>query len=146
MALCQILTLFFYILYILHPNIKRSTLSKYSYSLRLYTNIMFKVTLNYVFKVKWKWKSVKVWAYLCKIFYVLHPNANEMFQKKLRLFPAAVEVCGDKVGYCSNRSGVLRFHLILIPTRPISGCHCALGLYLKNSFLFNSALGLYKKN
>ena len=55
---------------------------------------MFTVTLNFVFKVKWK--CVKLWAYLCKIFYFLHPNANEMFQQKLRLFPMTVEVC--KVG------------------------------------------------
>ena len=51
---------------------------------------------------------MKFWAYLSKIFYVLHPNANEMFQKKLRLFPTAVEVCGGKVGYCWSRSGCNR--------------------------------------
>ena len=45
---------------------------------------------------------MKFEAYLCKIFYVLHLNAKEMFQNKLRLFPTAVEVCGGKVGYCSS--------------------------------------------
>ena len=59
-------------------------------------------TLNFVLKVKWK--CVKFWAYFCKIFYVWHPNANEMFQKKLQLFPTAVEVCGGRVGYCSSYS------------------------------------------
>ena len=28
-----------------------------------------------------------------------------MFQKKLQLFPTAVEVGGDRVGYCSSHSG-----------------------------------------
>ena len=53
-------------------------------------------------------KCVKFRPYLCKIFYVLHPNANEMFKKKLRLFPTAVEVWGGKVGYCSSHSGCNR--------------------------------------
>ena len=80
MAMCQFLTLFFSnISYILHPNIKRSTLSTYGNLLRLYTNILFTVALNFIFKVKWK--CVKFWVYLCNIFYVLHPNANEIFQK-----------------------------------------------------------------
>ena len=47
---------------------------------------------------------MKFWVYLCKIFYFLHPNAKEMFQKKLKKFPTAVEVCGGKVGYCSSHS------------------------------------------
>ena len=54
---------------------------------------------------------MKFWAYLCKIFHVLHPNANEVFQKKLRLFPTAVEVCGGKVGYCSSHSGCNRVRM-----------------------------------
>ena len=45
---------------------------------------------------------MKLWAYLCKIFYVFLLIANEMFQKMLRLFTTAVEVCGGKVGYCSS--------------------------------------------
>ena len=67
---------------------------------------MFTVTLNFVFKAKWK--CVKYWAYLCKILYFLNPNANEMFQKKLRLLSMAVEVLGGKVGYCSSHSGCNR--------------------------------------
>ena len=40
-----------------------------------------------------------------QVFFFLHPRANEMFQKKLRLFPMAVEVCGGKVGYWLSHSG-----------------------------------------
>ena len=73
---------------------------------------MFTATLNFVFKVKKKF--VNFWGYLCKIFYVLHPNANELFQKKLRLFPTAVEVCGGKVGYnCSSHSGCNRVRVVV---------------------------------
>ena len=42
--------IFLYISFILHPNIKQSTLSAYSNSLWLYTNILFTVTLNFVFQ------------------------------------------------------------------------------------------------
>ena len=74
---------------------------------------MFTVTLNFVFNVKWI-KYVKFWAYICKIFYVLHPNANEMFLKKLRLFPTAVEVCGGKVGIVRATVDVTRLGLVLV--------------------------------
>ena len=41
-------------------------------------------------------------------FYVLHPNNNEMFHKKLQLFPTAREVCEGKVGYWASHSGCNR--------------------------------------
>ena len=56
-------------------------------------------------------KVCEVWAYLCRFFYVLHPNANEMFQKELKLFPTAVKVGRGRVGYCLSHSKFNRFRV-----------------------------------
>ena len=113
MALYQTLTL---LLFIFHTFCIQILIGlhyrHYSKSLWLYTNIMLTVTLNFVFRVKWK--CVKFWAYLWKIFYVLHPNANEMFKKKLRLFPTVVEVCGGKGGITRAIVDVTGLLLVLV--------------------------------
>ena len=76
---------FSFIFYIFNPNIKYRSLH--------YSHKVIHCGSIQILCLQWPWNSFSwpnksvgklptLWAYLCKIFYVLHPNANEMFQKK----------------------------------------------------------------
>ena len=116
MALCQILTFFFFIFYTFSIQIINGLHYRHIVihcdSLQI---LLFTVTLNFVFKVKWK--CVKFWAYLCKIFYVLHPKGNEIMKCSKRSYDCFLlqwRFVGVKWGIARATVDVTRLGLVLV--------------------------------